>query len=202
MREVDRLLEDEDLLGSVFEAQGKRHAQSPRLGRHQTPAEVVLRMLVLKHVRNWSYEVLVREVKADLVYRSFCRIGLEKVPDDKTMVRLGQAIGPEVVRDLHNKIVELAQAKGVTQGRKMRVDTTVVETNVHYPIDSKLLGDCARVLTRTMKKVAATRKGGLKSKLRDRMRSVNRRVMRRQAAPAGVRLQPPAKVRGSSSATR
>jgi IS5 family transposase len=102
---------------------------------------------------------------------------LEKVPDDKTMVRLGQAIGPQVVHELHHKIVELAQARGVTQGRKMRVDATVVETNVHYPTDSKLLGDGVRVLTRTMKKVAATKKGGLKSKLRDRMRSVNRRVM-------------------------
>ncbi len=190
MREADRILENEDLLDSVFEAQGKRHRQSSRLGRHQTPAEVVLRMLVLKHVRNWSYEVLVREVKANLVYRSFCRIGLEKVPDDKTMVRLGQTIGPEVVCDLHNKIVELAQAKGVTQGRKMRVDTTVVETNVHYPTDSKLLSDGARVLTRTMKKVAAMKKGRLKTKLRDRLRSVNRRVMEvalaaRQKGPQG-----------------
>jgi IS5 family transposase len=132
MREVDRILEDEDLPDSVFEAQGKRHRQSSRLGRHQTPAEVVLRMLVLKHVRNCSYEVLVREVKANLVYRSFCRIELETVPDEKTMVRLGQAIGADAVCDLHNKIVELAQGKGVTQRRKMRVDTTVVETNVHY----------------------------------------------------------------------
>jgi IS5 family transposase len=116
MREVDRILEDEDLLDSVFEAQGKRHAESHRLGRHQTPAEVVLRMMILKHVRNWSYEVLVREVKANLVYRSFCRIGLEKVPEDKTLIRLGQAIGREVVGKLHERIVELARANRVTQG--------------------------------------------------------------------------------------
>jgi IS5 family transposase len=111
------------------------------LGRHQTPAEVVLRMLLLKHVRNWSYEVLEREVRANLVYRSFCRIGLEKVPDAKTLVRLGQAVGPEVIGELHARIVALAQAKGIVQGRKLRVDTTVVETNVHYPTDSSLLGD-------------------------------------------------------------
>jgi hypothetical protein len=92
------------------------------------------------------------------------------VRDDKTLVRLGQAIGPEVVRRLHGRIVESAQAKRVTQGRKLRV-------NVNYPTDSTLLGDGARVLTRTMKKVATTRKCRVKSKLRDRMRSVNRRVM-------------------------
>jgi transposase, IS5 family len=190
MREVDRILEDEDLLDAVFEAQGERHPESRRLGRHQTPAEVVLRILILKHVRNWSYETVAREVRANLVYRSFCRIGLEKVPDDKTLIRLGQAIGPEVVRQLHDRIVELAQVRRVTQGRKLRVDTTVVETNVHYPTDSQLLGDGARVLTRTMKKVAATRKSGLQSKLRDRTRSVNRRVMEialaaRQKGPQG-----------------
>jgi IS5 family transposase len=189
MREVDRILEDERLLDTVFEAQGKRHAHSQRLGRHQTPAEVVLRLMILKHVRNWSYEVLVREVKANLVYRSFCRIGLEKVPDDKTLIRLGQAIGPDVVGRLHERIVEMARAERVTQGRKLRVDTTVVETNIHYPTDSGLLGDGARVLTRTIKKVAATREG-LKSKLRDRMRSVKRRVMEvalaaRQKGPQG-----------------
>src|SRR5262249_1102332 len=115
MREVDGILEDEDLLDAVFEAQGERHPESRRLGRHQTPAEVVLRILILKHVRNWSYETVAREVRANLVYRSFCRIGLEKVPDDKTLIRLGQAIGPEVVRQLHDRIVELAQVRRVPQ---------------------------------------------------------------------------------------
>jgi IS5 family transposase len=151
MREVDAILEDDELLSAVFEAQGQRHKESCRLGRHQTPAEVVLRMLLLKHVRNWSYEVLEREARANLVYRSFCRIGMEKVPDAKTLVRLGQTVGPEVIAELHARIVALAQARGIVQGRKMRVDTTVVETNVHHPTDSSLLGDGARVLTRTKK---------------------------------------------------
>jgi len=77
MRVVDELLEDEDLLGAVYEAQGKRHPHSRTHGRGQTPAEVALRMLILKHVRNWSYEVLEREVRANVVYRTFCRIGTE-----------------------------------------------------------------------------------------------------------------------------
>jgi transposase, IS5 family len=90
MRGVDELLEDDAILNAVYEAQGRRHFQSRTRGRHQTPAEVVLRMLILKHVRNWSYETLEREVRANVVYRSFCRIGMEKVPDAKTLVRLGQ----------------------------------------------------------------------------------------------------------------
>jgi hypothetical protein len=63
----------------------------------------------------------------------------------------GQVIGPEVIGELHERLMELARERGVVQERKMRVDTTVVETNVHYPTDSALLGDGARVLTRTMK---------------------------------------------------
>jgi len=64
----------------------------------------------------------------------------------------------------------------VVQARKMRVDTTVVETNIHYPTDSSLLGDGARVLTRTMKKVEKAA-GGLKKRIRNRMRSVNKKVI-------------------------
>jgi transposase, IS5 family len=131
MRIVDELLEDDELLDVVYDAQGKRHPQSRVRGRQQTPAEVALRILILKHVRNWSYEVLEREVRGNVVYRSFCRIGMEKVPDEKTLVRLGQAIGPETIRELHDRIVALARERQVIRGRKMRVDTTVVETNIH-----------------------------------------------------------------------
>src|SRR5258708_3233263 len=100
MRIVDELLEDEELVDAVYEAQGRRHGQSRKSGRRQTPAEVALRMLILKHVRNWSYETLEREVRANVVYRSFCRIGTEKLPDAKTLVRLGQVIGPETIAEL------------------------------------------------------------------------------------------------------
>jgi len=137
MRVVDELLEDDSLLDSVYDAQGRRHRHSRGLGRRQTPSEVVLRMLILKHVRNWSYDTLEREVRANVVYRTFCRIGMQKVPDAKTLVRLGQAIGPEVIAELHDRIVAIAQERKVIRGRKMRVDTTVVETNIHYRMSSK-----------------------------------------------------------------
>lgn len=176
MIEADRLLDDEDLIDVIFEAQGQRHAHSATRGRAQTPAETVLRLLLLKHVRNWSFDTLEREVALNLAYRDFARIGLNKVPDAKTMARIAQALGGEVIAQLHGRLVALAQEHGVVKGRKMRVDTTVVETNIHYPTDSGLLGDGARVLTRTMKKVEQ-RAGKLKRPIRDRTRSVNKRVI-------------------------
>jgi IS5 family transposase len=189
MRVVDELLEDEAILDAVYQAQGRRHSQSRTRGRHQTPAEVVLRMLILKHVRNWSYETLEREVRANVVYRNFCRIGVEKVPDAKTLVRLGQAVGPEAIRELHDRLVAMAQERKIIRGRKMRVDTTVVESNIHYPTDSGLLNDGARVITRMMKRIEQ-KAGGLKKKIRDRKRSVTKRVIAighalRHKGPAG-----------------
>jgi transposase, IS5 family len=177
MVEADRLLEDEELIELVYEAQGERHEHSATRGRSQTPAEMALRLLLLKHVRNWSFDTLEREVKMNLAYRDFTRIGLGKVPDAKTLARIAQALGGEVIARLHDRLVAMAQEKGVVRGRKMRVDTTVVETNIHYPTDSSLLGDGARVLTRTMKKIEQKAGGKLKRKVRDRTRSVNRRTI-------------------------
>jgi transposase, IS5 family len=127
-------------------------------------------------VRNWSYEVLEREVRANLVYRDFTRVGGGKMPDAKTIGRWGLAVGPQTVKQVHERLVRMAQAEGIATGRRMRVDTTVVETNVHYPTDSSLLGDGVRVLTRAMKKITAIA-GEAGAKLRDRSRSVKLRVL-------------------------
>src|SRR6202043_3382630 len=170
------VLGDKEIVAAIYEALAKRHPQSRTRGRPGTPAEVVLRLLVLKHMRNWSYGVLEREVRANLVYRDFTRVGGTKMPDAKTMGRWGVAVGPVVVKQIHERIVQIARDHRVAQGRRMRVDTTVVETNIHYPTDSSLLGDGVRVLTRTMKKITKIA-GKVGAKLRDRSRSVKLRVL-------------------------
>jgi IS5 family transposase len=172
---ADQILEDEELVRIVYEALLRRHPKSRTRGRLGTPAEVVLRMLLLKHIRNWSFRVLEREVATNILYREFTRVCAGKVPDAKTLGRQALALGPEIIQQLHHRVVELAIENKVVQGRKMRVDTTVVEANIHYPTDSSLLGDGDRVLTRLMKKVTAIA-GEVGTKLRNSMRSVQRRV--------------------------
>ena len=98
-------------------------------------------------------------------------MGAGKVPDAKTMGRWGAALGPQVLKQVHERIVKIALEKGVIAGRRMRVDTTVVETNIHYPTDSTLLADGVRVLTSTMKKITKIA-GTVGTKLCDRSRSV------------------------------
>ncbi len=176
MREVDELLADPELLQIVYQALARRSPQSRTRGRPGTPADVVLRLLLLKHIRNWSYGVLEREVRANLVYRQFTRVGARKVPDAKTLGRLAVALGPEVIEQLHARVVSIAREKQIVRGRRLRVDTTVVETDIHYPTDSSLLGDGVRVLTRSMQRIAKLA-GRAGTKLRDRTRTVRYRVM-------------------------
>jgi len=138
--------------------------------------------------------VLEREVRANLVYRDFTRVGGAKMPDAKTMGRWGVAAGPAVVKQIHDRMVQIAREHRVAEGRRMRVDTTVVETNIHYPTDSSLLGDGVRVLTRTMQKIAGIA-GAAGAKLRDRSRSVKLRMLeiaraaRSKRSPSQTRLK-------------
>jgi IS5 family transposase len=194
MKHADRVLEDEQLVTAVYEALARRHPKSRTRGRKGTPADVVLRLLLLKHIRNWSYQVLEREVRTNLVYRDFTHVGGAKAPDAKTMGRWGLALGPEEVEKIHDRVVELAKQNHVVKGRKMRLDTTVVETNIHYPTDSNLLGDGVRVLLRAMKRIGEIA-GKQGAKLRDRSRSVKFRILeigriaRTKGGPNRERLQ-------------
>lgn len=184
MRHVDVVLQDEAIISAVYQALAHRHPHSRSHGRPGFPAEVVLRLLILKHVRNWSYAVLEREARANLVYRDFTRVGAGKMPDAKTMGRWGVALGPAVIKEIHDRIVQIAHARNVVPGRKMRVDTTVVENNIHYPTASSLLGDGVRVLTRSMRKITELA-GRVGAKLRDRSRSVKWRMLEIARAARG-----------------
>lgn len=176
LRRIDTVLEDEAVLDVVARALETRWPQSRRRGRPGTPADVVLRMLVLKHLFDWSYDDLEQEVRANLVYRAFTRIDAGAVPDAKTILKIAGALGPAVIEQLHRQVVEVARRAGVTRGRRFRIDTTVVETNVHYPTDSTLLQDGIRVLTRTMQR-ASIALGDQPGRIRNRLRSVTRGVL-------------------------
>ena len=176
LRRIDTLLEDEAVIETVAQALEARWPQSRRRGRPGTPADVVLRMLILKHLFDWSYDDLEREVRANLVYRAFTRIDAGEVPDAKTILKIARALGPDVIEQLHRQVVEVAKRAGVTHGRRFRIDTTVVETNVHYPTDSSLLQDGVRVLTRTMQQ-ASVALGDPRGRVRNRLRSIGRRML-------------------------
>jgi len=193
LRRIDEVLADEALVERVEDALARRRPQSRRRGRRGTPAAVVLRLLVLKHLYDWSFADCEREVRGSLVYRSFCRIDCERVPDQKTLIRLAQAVGPEVCQQIQEHLVALARQRRVLRGRKLRVDTTVVETNIHHPTDSTLLGDGTRVITRTVKKLEGL-VGKARARFRDRTRSVRHQIFAIVQQSRRVGKQLPAKM--------
>ena len=178
LAQLDRLLEDDELFRLAKADLSHRYPNSAKLGRHSTPAEVILRMLVVKRLYGWSYEQTERFVSDSIVLRQFCRLYLESAPDGTTLIRWANTIGPKTVASLNDRAVELARSLKVTRGRKLRVDSTVVETNVHHPTDSRLLGDGVRVISRLLRRAKrelgndASRLG--KEAFRTRNRSVRR----------------------------
>ena len=176
LRQIDTLLEDEAVIDTVVQALEARWPQSRRRGRPGHAGRSRAPELILKHLFDWSYDDLEREVRANLVYRMFTRIDAGEVPDAKTILKIARALGPEVIEQLHRQVIEVAKRAGVTHGRRFRVDTTVVETNVHYPTDSTLLQDGVRVLTRMMQR-ASIALGDQPGRVRDRLRSVCRQVL-------------------------
>src|SRR3954465_15147199 len=123
LKRIDTVLGHEAVIESIAPALERRWPQSRRRGRPGTPAEVVIRMLILKHLFDWSYDDLEREVRANLVYRMFTRIAAGDVPDAKTILKIARALGPQVIEQLHRQVIEVAKRAGVTHGRRFRIDT-------------------------------------------------------------------------------
>lgn len=155
LAELDRLLDDDLVFRKVKADLAKRFPHTLTDGRPSAPVEVILRLLVVKHLYTWSYEATEFWVNDSLSLRQFCRIYLETVPDDTALIRWANLIQPDTLHSLLDHMTRLARTLKVTRGRKLRMDGTVVETNVHYPTDSSLLTDGVRVLSRTLKKAQA-----------------------------------------------
>jgi IS5 family transposase len=167
---VDAYLDDERFIAPW------RTLFDRRLGRPSVPVDTLLRLLYLKHRYQLGYESLCKEVSDSISWRRFCRIGLDgPVPHPTTLVKLVGRAGPEVVEQLNQALLaKLAQDK-LLRGRKLRVDTTVVEADIDHPTDADLLEKAVRKLGGLVRRVkdrgAATRTG-----FRDRSRSAGRRL--------------------------
>ena len=147
LRRIDALLDDEALVGAVWRVLRQRRPQSARRGRPSTPAEVVLRLLVLKHVQGWGFPETAQRVADSLVLRWCSRVYFQRVPDATTLLRWAHTIQPTTLPVLLDRVSVLAKLQ-VTTGRKLRFDGTVAQTHIHHPTDSSLLTDGVRVLSR------------------------------------------------------
>lgn len=149
--EISRILEDDELFQRIKHDLSKRHPKTLITGRNSTPVEVVLRLLAVKHLYDWSYENTIRFVNDSLVLRWFCRLYFHQICSDKTLLRWANLIQPETLKLFNERLNRIACELKLTRGRKLRTDGTVIESNIHHPTDSNLLADGVRVLSRLLK---------------------------------------------------
>src|SRR3712207_3719169 len=109
LRELDTLLEDDQILQRLKADLARRAPNSLSRGRPSTPVEVILRLLVVKRLYGWSYEEVEHFVSDSLVLRQFCRVYLEKVPDDTTLLRWANLIEPATL-EVRTAVRECASA--------------------------------------------------------------------------------------------
>ena len=145
---VDEVLDDERFLAPFV-------ARFPsKRGRQTIPMETYLRLMYLKVRYGFGYESLVAEVSDSVSWRRFCRISLsERVPDASTLIKLTNGPCRGLAEEVHTALVQKLAEKKVLKGSKLRVDTTVVEADIHYPTDADLLADGVRVVTRTTRQL-------------------------------------------------
>ena len=200
LAEIDRLLDDEALYQMTRKDLARRYPLTEVTGRKSTPVEVILRMLAVKRLYALSYERTEYQVRDSLVLRQFCRVYLQDVPDDTTLIRWAGLIQPETLKQFNKRLTELACQLKVTRGRKLRTDGTVVESNIHPPSDSSLLTDSVRVLGRTLsraKQVLGEQTELGRQVFRNRIRSVRR--LARQVGEAMRRRSEQARTEGKTA---
>jgi IS5 family transposase len=151
---MDALLEDPALLAVSAQVLASRAPRSKDFGRPALAADRLLRCVVLKHLKGWSFRELEQELRASLLYRRFTRFYEDPIPNFTNLSRAFALFGKEGTQQIHQQVVQKARAQGLSVGHKLRTDTTAVETNIHHPTDSSLLADSLRVLTRSLKAVA------------------------------------------------
>jgi IS5 family transposase len=182
---IDELLEDERFFKPFRD---KFHT---RRGRPTVPVATYLRMMYLKRRYGLGYESLVKEVKDSFSWRHFCHLSFnDPVPDASTLIKLTHKYGEDTVKALNDALVVKLKESKVVRGQKLRLDTTVVEANIHYPTDASLLADGIKLITRSAGRISKAGVGG-KARVVNRMRKVKKimsgisRVVRERISISG-----------------
>jgi IS5 family transposase len=167
---VDAFLDDERFIAPW------RVLFSVRLGRPSIPIDTLLRLLYLKHRYQLGYESLCREVADSIGWRRFCRLGLDQpVPHPTTLVKLVRRAGPGTVAQLNAALLSKLAEDKLLRGRKLRIDSTVVEAEIDFPTDADLLERAIRTTGGLVRRLKA-RGAATRTRFRDRGRAAGRRM--------------------------
>lgn len=153
-----------------------RRLKHPTKGRHGLTAPQVLRSLILMRVKNWDYRELRERIADGYTLRQFTQFNSARVPKHDAFNRAVNRLTPDTLRAVNAAVIDAAVDLGLEDGTKLRVDTTVVETDIHYPTDSTLLWDGIRTITRLVRDQLAAAWPPLGAAFPDRRRRARRRM--------------------------
>ena len=125
--------------------------QAATRGAPALAANVTICVAVLRRLMSWSYRTTMQELNVNAGWRWVCQLYLERVPNFRTIQNREAKLRPKTIGWIHEVVVGWGRKLGVTQAKKLRLDGSVTETNIHYPTDSGLLDDAARVLSRLVR---------------------------------------------------
>src|SRR6266700_2369045 len=166
----------------------ERGLKNPRTGRNGIAPSQVLRSLVLMRVKNWDYRELQERIHDGFTLRSFTEFDSQPVPKQDAFNRAFNRLTPQTLRDINQLVVQAAVQLGLEDGKTLRVDTTVVESNIHYPTDATLLWDAVRTITRLIADLHEKLPDGVQG-FTNRTRSARRRMQTIQRMTAAERSQ-------------
>jgi IS5 family transposase len=163
-----------------------RGLKNPHTGRDGITPSQTLRSLILMRVKNWDYRQLRERINDGYTLRTFTDFDSQRVPKQDAFNRAFHRLSPATLQAINQTVVQAAVQLGLEDGKQLRVDTTVVETNIHYPTDATLLWDTVRTVTRLVGKLHGELPRGVQG-FTNRTRSARRRMQELERMSASQR---------------
>src|SRR6266699_1533598 len=187
LRAISDFLDDQGDMIERVRCDLARGLKKPGSGRSGLTPRQILRSLVLMRLKNWDYRELRERIADGLTLRQFTDFYCAAVPKHDAFQRGFIRLTPQTLKAVNDLVVRAAVELGLEDGAKLRVDTTVVQTDIHHPTDNTLLWDVVRVVTRLVGRLGKALELRRIKGFRDRTRSARRRMYEIQRMTARQR---------------
>jgi IS5 family transposase len=175
LQSISDFLDDQEDMIEAVRRDLERGLKNPGTGRSGLTPPQVLRSLILMRVKNWNYRELRERITDGYTLRQFADFYCRPVPKHDAFQRAFNRLTPETLQAVNELVVQAAVDVGLEDGQRLRVDTTVVQTDIHHPTDSTLLWDVVRVVTRLVLRLSAAAQQRIQG-FRNRTRAARRRM--------------------------
>ena len=175
LQSISDFLDDHKEMIEAVRRDLQRGLKNPGTGRNGLAPQQVLRSLILMRIKNWNYRELRERIADGYTLRQFTDFYCQPVPKHGAFNRAFNRLTPQTLQAVNELVVQAAVDLGLEDGQKLRVDSTVVQTDIHHPTDNTLLWDVVRVVTRLIGRLAEAVQQRIRG-FRKRTRAARRRM--------------------------